>query len=124
VNKRETQKTVTVQETNYQINKIDPRTACWLFSFLAARTSGSLTDSLGKCTRDEFNEIQSIVLLKIFRIDDKDGATGLVPILSGSGLIADPLLKDDAEALFQITVLGIAFNLDPFIAGNPSNLKQ
>lgn len=99
----------------YQLNKVTPRTGCWLFSFLAARQSdSSVLSGLGRCTRAEFDEIQTIALRQVFLLDIVDGNTLPIAVLAPDGnLIGD--LKDDTELTFKLTTASLLFSLDAFL---------
>ena len=100
----------------YQVRKMDARTACWLFSNLAVKADGSsILSALGKCSRPEYDEIQNLSLKHIFRLDEKDGSTFPMAVISPDGLNwVDKNLSEDPALVFKLTAEVIQFNLDPF----------
>ncbi len=122
---RTSTKNVTIKDRVYQINKVDARTVCWLFSFLGARCGdGAILTGLGRCTRQEFDDIQSMALSKIFWMDTKDGATFPTAVVGPSGAFSDPSLAEDAETVMRLTSDFLMFNLSPFFVDRGSNSQK
>jgi hypothetical protein len=122
---RKTEKNINLGDKVYQIKKMDPRSACWLFSFLGTRAEGGLIlSALGKCSRIEFAEIQAMSLRQIYRLDSADGNVLPIAILSNDGSFSDPFLSDDAESVYKLTCESILFNLDPFLVVSGSKSPQ
>jgi hypothetical protein len=117
VNRRETSKDIPVGDKKFKLTKMDPRSACWLFTNLADKTeSGSLLISaLGKCSREEFNEIQDLALKHVFFLDEKDGNVFPTVLVSSTGVWVDKDLESDPRAVFQLTTESIMFNISPFL---------
>lgn len=114
---RKLTKDVDVGEKRYQLKKIDARSACWLFAFLGEKSSGgSIVTGLGACTRLEFEEILSLVLKPVMRLDSGENGNFEIPIYSGVGALVDGNLQD-AGLLFNLATEAIIFNLEPFLAG-------
>ena len=113
---RSNTKNVTINDKVYQLNKIDPRTICWLFGFMAGKASGGLIlTAFGNCTRAEFDEIQSIALRSIFYLDTKDGNTFPTAILSNGGMFTQKWLEEEPETVMKLTSDFVLFNLSPFL---------
>lgn len=121
---RETTKELTIDGKLYQLNKMDARTATWVFSFLGAKIEkegGSILTGLGKCSRADFNEIQNMALKQIFFLDQKDGNTFPTPIIAPNGSFVDKELGSDADTVMQLTSQSLAFTLEPFFIVSGSN---
>lgn len=106
-----------IQGRTYSIAKMDPRTACWLFTFLASRTGegGKLTAALGSCTRAEFDQIQTAALKQVTRLDIKEDKTFPVPVLMADGRLVDKDLLESPQHVMFLTSEAIMFNLTPFL---------
>lgn len=113
---RITTQDVTIGEQVYQVRKMDPRTACWLYTMLGARSNGgSMLIGLGRCTHAEFDEVQGVALGVVSRLDTKDGNTFPMPIVGAGGVLADPVLAANAKGLFDLTGAAVMFSLMPFL---------
>lgn len=122
---RSTTKNVTIEEKTYQVSKMDARSACWLFAFMASRSEkGAILSALGRCTREEFNEIQAMALRGVFFLDNKDGNTFPIAIIAQNGLFVDPELASDPEAVFRLTSEAILFNIEPFLVESKSKSQS
>jgi hypothetical protein len=121
VDSRVTSKTVTFENVTYQINKIDARTGCWLFSFMGSRSSGDVLSALGKCSRSEFLEIQDIALRAVYTLDVQDGNTFPIAVIAQTGAFVNPELAKDTETVFKLTCESLLFNLSPFLVAAGSN---
>ena len=110
-------KDVQVGDRLYRLTKTDARTSCWLFAFLADKSEGAiLLSALGKCSQEEFNSIQNKALKLVSRVDNEEGKEFLVPILSGTGVIADKDLMVKPNELLDLTSESIMFNISPFLS--------
>lgn len=120
---RKTSKIETVQEKRYQFNKVDARTACWLFTFLSAKTSRTegIATALGKCTRTEYDEIQTIALRSVFHLDNQDGTDFPTAVITSNGSWTNPSYAQDSGLILELTSLAIFFNLEPFLVEDKSN---
>jgi hypothetical protein len=117
VENRKTYQDIVILEKTYRINKLDARSACWLFVVLMDKAEGkAILSALGKCSKSEFDEIQSMILKKVDFMDTKDGNTFPTTITKVDGSICDTTLVDDAGALFNLTTEAVMFNLVPFLA--------
>ena len=116
VENRKTYQDIVIQEKTYRINKLDARSACWLFCFLMDKAEGkAILSALGKCTKSEFDEVQSLLIKKVDFMDTKDGNTFPTAITKVDGSICDVTLED-AGNLFNLTTEAVMFNLTPFLA--------
>jgi hypothetical protein len=125
VNSRVSNKEVKIENRNYQLNKPDARTACYLFSFLGAKINENenFFTGLGRCTRAEFNEIQSLALGKIFRMDQKEDSIFPVAIFL-NGRITDQDLENNADELMKLTSEWLVFAFDPFMVASGLNSQK
>lgn len=118
---RESQKIVPIKGKNYQVNKLDARTGCWLFSFMSEKSgSGQILSGLGKCTRPEFFDLQNLALKQVFLMDGEKGAEFPIPVVGPSGQFVGDLVGD-VELAFRLTSESILFNLEPFLVVAGSN---
>ena len=116
---RKTYQDVPVKDKTYRINKMDARSACWLFAFLADKAEGkALLSALGKCSKKEFDEIQSMALKQVEFMDYKDGNTFPTAVITGNGSICDVTMQEDPSIVFNLTAECIMFNLTPFLVGD------
>jgi hypothetical protein len=123
MNNRILTRELVVGEKRYQLKKIDARSACWLFSFLASKSNGStLVNGLGVCTRQEFDEITSLVLKPVVCLDHSEDGQFELAVIAPNGIIPDSNL--DAGNLFKLISESIVFNLEPFLAEKGSNSPQ
>ena len=116
---RQTSRQITVGERTFEVKKMDPRTACWLCTTLAARAdSGTMMNALGKLPREEYTVIESEALRRVYFLDDKEGNTFPTPIIGASGVVTLPL---EADELMKLLAESLAFSLSPFLVGPESN---
>jgi len=120
---RSTTKNVTIGDKTFQINKADARTGCWLFTFLGARQQegGAILSGLGKCTRSEFDEIQTVALSKITILDNQNGNIFPIPLISPNGSFSDKSLETDSDTIMRLTTESILLDLVPFLVERGSN---
>ena len=120
MNNRITTKEISVGEKKYQLKKIDARSACWLFTYLGAKSAGgSIISGLGACTKQEFEEITSLVLKPVLCLDNSDGNHFEIPIMAANSNIVDDNL--DGGNLMSLLSQAIVFNLEPFLAERESS---
>ena len=120
---RQAIKEVVIRDKKYQINKIDARTSCWLFSFLGSRTErgGAILSGLGKCSIAEFDEIHSLALKQVFWLDNQLGNTFPTSVITPSGTFTDPEVGADAGLVMQLMSESLMFQLSPFLVDRESN---
>ena len=119
---RQTTKTITIKDRTYQLNKLDARTSCWLFAFLGEKAgSDSFTTAFGRCTREQFMELENIALRQIFWIDTKEDKSFPTALLSAGGAFTIPELETDADIVFQLVTASILFSISPFLTVAESN---
>jgi len=124
VENRITAKTIKVQDKSFQIHKTDARTACWLFSYFASKSSGMILSGLGSLTKSEFDEIQSLALKQVFTLDTSEGNTFPISIISPrDGSIIDKDLAEDPALLFHITSESLLFQLAPFLVAKKESTE-
>lgn len=119
---REATKDVTIKGKVYQINKLDSRTGCWLFAVMSEKSgAGEILSGLGKMSRKEFDEIQTLVLKQVFHLDNSNGNTFPIAVIMPTGSFIGDLVED-TELAFRLTSESIIFNLKPFlvVAGSTS----
>lgn len=115
---------ITIGNKTYRLNKCDARTACWMFSFLGAKIEkegGSIFGAIGKCTRVEFDEIQTIALKHTFFIDNKDGNEFPIAIIAANGTWIDKELGENSSALMKLTSEYLGFVIKPFLVESGLN---
>lgn len=116
---RQTSRTVTVGERTFEVKKMDPRTACWLFTTMGSRSEGgNILSALGKLTREEYTMIETEALKRVYFLDTKEGNTFPTAVLGPSGTVTMPL---EANELLSLTTESLAFSLSPFLVGPESN---
>lgn len=119
---RVTFKDVPIGDRNYRLTKMDSRLGCWLFSTLAYKADANqILSALGKCTKEEFDEVQGQALRFVFRLDkSEDGTVFPMAVLAPNGMWVDKDLADDPAEVFQLTSAAILFNIDPFLVASKS----
>jgi hypothetical protein len=122
VENRKSHQDIVIEERTYRLTKMDARSACWLFSFLASKSGNGegILSSLGKCAKEQFDEIQTLALRHVFYLDMKDNETFPITVLAPNGSLVDQTLADHAGHLFKATTESIMFNLTPFLAAAES----
>lgn len=122
---RKTYLDVPIKDKTYRLNKLDARSTCWLFAFLAEKSQdNAILSSLGRCTKLEFEEIQGMCLRNTFFIDYKEGNSFPTSVIDLKGSLIDSTLKEEPDALFNITAEFIMFNLKPFLVDRESNSQS
>lgn len=114
----------TIKGKKFQINKVDARTSCWLYSFLASRTPGSLSMALGQCSRKEFDEIQGIALSSVFYLDSDTAGTFPTAIIAPNGAWSNEEIGSDPELIMALTIASLSFNIQPFLAESGSSSQK
>lgn len=101
---------------------MDPRTACWLFSVMGSKAAGKMIlNAFGNCTKDEFDQIQSLALKQIYWLDSKEGNIFPTTLVAQTGKLTVPL---EADEIYQLTCESVIFSLDPFLVEPESNLAK
>jgi hypothetical protein len=119
---RETSARISIGGQTYQIGLMDPRKACWLFGFISSKAPAQgkwgevLRVALGRCTQEEFAEVQEAVLKCVTRIESVDNLSVEMPtVVIMNGSIVDDVLKS-SNYLYEATIAAISTNLSPFLA--------
>lgn len=120
---RQNSKTITIKDKTYQLNKMDARTGSWVFAFFSSRQDkGLILEALGKCTRAEYDEIQTVALKQVMVSETLDGAPIFTPVLAHTGQLVGTDIQTDAELIYRLMSESLMFNLQPFlvVAGSTS----
>jgi hypothetical protein len=120
---RETSARISIGGQTYQIGLMDPRKACWLFGFISSKAPAQgkwgevLRVALGRCTQEEFAEVQEAVLKCVTRIDPptENNSVEMPTVVILNGSIVDDVLKS-SNYLYEATIAAISTNLSPFLA--------
>jgi hypothetical protein len=119
---RTSTKNVVIKDRTYQISKLDARTACWLFTFMGERSKdGQILSGLGRCTRQEFTEVQGVLLGKVTHLDNQDGNVFPIAIIGPTGGFSVADLSEDAETVMRLTTESLMLSLSPFFIDRESS---
>jgi len=122
VENRQATKNITVGDKTFQITKMDPRTSCWLFSVMGSKAEGKMIlTAFGNCSKEEFDQIQSLALRQILWLDNKDGTVFPTSLIAQNGKFT---ISIEADELYQLTSESVIFSLSPFLVEQESSLQK
>lgn len=109
----------------YRLSKLDARSASYLcmkvaaiiapaISGGAAVTGENMAASLSGMPRKEFDELQTMLLKTVCKLEAAGGTDMPVPILNAAGAFVDTDLNYDAGTVMALTVAAIMFNVGSF----------
>lgn len=115
-----------IKGVKYRLGKLDARSASYLAVKAAAVLApamtarndkeivGMLTTTLPSLPRKEFDEIQTMILRTVVKLDDVDGKLLPVPLLREDGRFVDSELNYDVLTVMGLTVQALIFNVGDF----------
>lgn len=117
--------TVTIDGKNYRISKLNARDASYLAmklaSIVAPATSGGgdvdIASAITKISRQEFDEIQTLLLRTVSRLEKAGDTEMPVPVMKADGTFTDEEMEYDVALVFGLTVKAIVFNVGSFFQG-------
>lgn len=116
--------TVTIDGKNYRLTKLNARDASYLAmklaSIVAPAAAGGDVDiaaAVTKISRQEFDEIQNLLLQTVSRLEKAGDAEMPVPIIKSDGTFTDEEMEYDVALVFGLTVKAIVFNVGSFFQG-------
>ena len=69
-------------------------------------------------SREEFDEIQTMILKTVYEIKDAGGTEMSVPIINARGDFVDEDMAYDTSAVITLTVRAMIFNIGGFLQGD------
>lgn len=119
-------KDIEAGDKKYRLTKMDARTGSYLaakVALLAAplMNSGSVDKQaiahiVPSLCRKDFEEIQTIVLQRVQRLNEVNGSLLPEPILKADGTFVDEELEYSIATVMNLTVQAIMFNIGDFFA--------
>lgn len=127
-------KIVEIDQVKYRLSKLDARSASYLCMKVAAIiapalsggssiTENDMSASLSSMPRKEFDELQTMLLKTVCKLEYADGRDMPVPILNASGNFVDADLAYDIKTVLMLTVNAILFNIGSFFQ-DPALLQK
>lgn len=122
-------KVIEIGQDKYRLSKLDARSASYLCMKVAAIIApalpigGAAKDDMTKddvisflcgMPRKEFDELQTMLLKTVCKLEDAKGADMPVPILNASGNFVDADLAYDARTVMALTAAATWFNIGSF----------
>jgi hypothetical protein len=124
------QRDVPLGEHRFRLKKMDARTGTWLYALLSAKASpsgGPITlmqtiTAFHSASKDDYAMIQQEVLKRTYLLEETEGKEfeSIILAPNGNGFSFD-FLTYDTETIFQLTDLGVIFNISPFFTERASN---
>lgn len=128
------QKTKVIEEggVKYRLGKMDARSASYLAMKAAAVIAPALSTAKGmnkqdaitaaanalpSMPREEFDEIQTMLLRTVVKLVETNGVDMPVPVIKADGSFADEDLCYDAPTVMQLSVQALMFNIGDFFQG-------
>lgn len=125
------QKTKVIEEggVKYRLGKMDARSASYLAMKAAAVIAPALSTAKGmnkqdaitaaanalpSMPREEFDEIQTMLLRTVVKLVETNGVDMPVPVIKADGSFADEDLCYDAPTVMQLSVQALMFNIGDF----------
>uniref|UniRef100_UPI0040385BFA phage tail assembly chaperone n=1 Tax=Dialister succinatiphilus TaxID=487173 RepID=UPI0040385BFA len=119
---------VEVNGKKYKLGKLDARSASYLALKVAAVIAPSVAGrgidmeqaakALPSMSREEFDEIQTMILKTVYEIKDAGGTEMSVPIINARGDFVDEDMAYDTSAVITLTVRAMIFNIGGFLQGD------
>lgn len=127
-----------IKGVKYRLGKLDARSASYLAvkaaAVLAPAVSAGndknalnrIAASLPSLPRQEFDEIQTMILRTVVKLDDVDGKLLPEPVLREDGHFVDPEMNYDVVTVMGLTAQALFFNIGDFFgeAGLPPAILE
>lgn len=116
----------------YRLGKMDARSASYLAMKAAAVIAPALStvkgmnkqdaitaaaNALPSMPREEFDEIQTMLLRTVVKLVETNGVDMPVPVIKADGSFTDEDLFYDAPTVMQLSVQALIFNIGDFFQG-------
>lgn len=116
----------------YRLGKMDARSASYLAMKAAAVIAPALSNvkgmnkqdaitaaanALPSMPREEFDEIQTMLLRTVVKLVETNGVDMPVPVIKADGSFTDEDLCYDAPTVMQLSVQALMFNIGDFFQG-------
>lgn len=116
----------------YRLGKMDARSASYLAMKAAAVIAPALStvkgmnkqdaitaaaNALPSMPREEFDEIQTMLLRTVVKLVETNGVDMPVPVIKADGSFIDEDLCYDAPTVMQLSVQALMFNIGDFFQG-------
>lgn len=116
----------------YRLGKMDARSASYLAMKAAAVIAPALStiksmnkqdaitaaaNALPSMPREEFDEIQTMLLRTVVKLVETNGVDMPVPVIKADGSFTDEDLFYDAPTVMQLSVQALMFNIGDFFQG-------
>lgn len=114
---------VKIGEKTFRLSKLNARDASYLALKLAAIVApGAASDvdiaqAVTKIGRVEFDELQTMLLRTVSRMEQAGDVEMPVPIIKADGTFTDEELEYDIPTVFGLTIKAITFNVGSFFQG-------
>ena len=121
-------KIIEIDGVKYRLGKLDARSA----SYMAMKTAAVLAPALGsgngmdvqaaasalpKMSRAEFDEIQTMLLKTVCKLEVAGNTDMPVPVLKSDGSFVDVDMAYDAMTVIRLTAEALMFNIGGFFQG-------
>lgn len=125
-------KVIEIGGQKYQLNKLDARTGSYVAFKLGALltpvlTGGNVTESelasgIAALSRDDFDELLTVLLSVVLKVNNADGLDVPEPIINAGGAFIDENLEYDTAAVLQLAGHAAFFNVSGFF--NAAGLQK
>lgn len=114
---REKSKRFEFQGKRWQVEKVNPLEGSNLLRKFTTSEKKNPQEFLQSLSNNDFKEIQSMLLLCIFEIQNINNQDILLPILIPPDSLSNSV-KEDAGLIYMLTIFALAFNLQSFFDEN------
>ena len=101
----------------YRLGKMDARSASYLAMKAAADAIKAAANALPSMPREEFDEIQTMLLRTVVKLVETNGVDMPVPVIKADGSFTDEDLCYDAVTVMQLSAQALMFNIGDFFQG-------
>ena len=115
---------VKIGEKTFRLSKLNARDASYLALKLAAivapgaaKGEVDIAQAVTKINRAEFDELQTMLLRTVSRMEQAGDVEMPVPIVKADGTFTDEELEYDIPTVFGLTIKAIMFNVGSFFQG-------
>lgn len=137
--KRETEKYIEAGGNRYKLTKLDADAGSYvafklagvalpLMNGVTGKVSADdmklLSQAITSMSRNEFTEVQKILLSTVLKIEHSGGVDMPVPVLKADGTYTDEELRMDAKTVISLTVQAALFNIGGFFGGEGLSQNQ
>lgn len=120
-------KDIEVGGKKYRLTKLDARTGSYIAAKLAilaapmlaqgkAVDAASVSAAMPNLKREDFDELQTLLLQRVQKLNDVQGQLLPEPVLKADGAFVDEELAYNVANVMNLTVQSIMFNVGDFFA--------